>query len=347
MPWRRPGKSTILRRTAQTAQPRMTWAILGIPMAIRLQPESQRRSRKRRPKPQKRVRAKLTVAPLAVAGMLLAGLMLLLVICGYVQLYEATNEVGQLQDEIATLQEKNDRLQSTYDEKVDLNTVESEAAKLGMHKPNSKQSIELNLSGQDKAEIMTTEKENILQTAWKAITGTAKKMIEYFRERDIQFDKAQPGECAGLWCDRGNRCRAAACGAAHRAKMGNDDGRQKNRKTKMEYPTWGKEDPASNRLFLRRTFCIMAVCGILLFIPLIITLFHMMITKHDVDESQAIENQTRSTTISADRGTIYDRNMNVLASSSTVENVFLDPLELSQDKVDLNQLAQDLDDAES
>ena len=129
---------------------------------------------KRRPKPQKRVRAKLTVAPLAVAGMLLAGLMLLLVICGYVQLYEATNEVGQLQDESATLQ-------STYDEKVDLNTVESEAAKLGMHKPNSKQSIELNLSGQDKAEIMTTEKENILQTAWKAITGTAKKMIEYFR----------------------------------------------------------------------------------------------------------------------------------------------------------------------
>ena len=56
---------------------------------------------KRRPKPQKQVRAKLTVAPLAVAGMLLAGLMLLLVICGYVQLYEATNEVGQLQDEIA------------------------------------------------------------------------------------------------------------------------------------------------------------------------------------------------------------------------------------------------------
>ena len=61
----------------------------------------------------------------------------------------------------------------------------------------------------------------------------------------------------------------------------------------------GKEDPASNRLFLRRTFCIMAVCGILLFIPLIITLFHMMITKHDVYESQAIANQTRSTTSSA------------------------------------------------
>ena len=49
-----------------------------------------------------------------------------------------------------------------------------------MHKPNSKQSIELNLSGQDKAEIMTTEKKTSA-TAWKAITGTAKKMIEYFR----------------------------------------------------------------------------------------------------------------------------------------------------------------------
>ena len=73
---------------------------------------------KRQPKPQKRARAKLTVAPLAVAGMLLAGLMLLLVICGYVQLYEATNEVGQLQDEIATLQEKNEIERELHREKT-------------------------------------------------------------------------------------------------------------------------------------------------------------------------------------------------------------------------------------
>ena len=104
----------------------------------------------------------------------------------------------------------------------------------------------------------------------------------------------------------------------------------------------GREDPASNRLFLRRTFCVMAVCGILLFIPLVATLFRMMILQHDEYESEAIANQTRSTTITADRGTIYDRNMNTLAVSTTVENVFLDPLELSQDEVDIEKLAEDL-----
>lgn len=132
-------------------------------------------------KPHKRTKAKLTIAPLAVVGMLLSCLMLLLVVCGYIQLYEATAEVGNLQDEITQLQEKNERLQSTYDEKVDLNTVESAAAELGMHKPNSKQSVYLNLSGQDKAEILTAEKANIVETIVEAIGSTAKKMIEYFR----------------------------------------------------------------------------------------------------------------------------------------------------------------------
>ena len=138
---------------------------------------------KRRPKPQKRVRAKLTVAPLAVAGMLLAGLMSLSLQTIYAQRITRSFRNTSMLEALTILAKstKDYRINFMYDEKVDLNTVESEAAKLGMHKPNSKQSIELNLSGQDKAEIMTTEKENILQTAWKAITGTAKKMIEYFR----------------------------------------------------------------------------------------------------------------------------------------------------------------------
>ena len=104
----------------------------------------------------------------------------------------------------------------------------------------------------------------------------------------------------------------------------------------------GREDPGSNRLFLRRTFRIMAVCGIVLFIPVLINLFHMMITKHEMYESRAIANQTRSTSITASRGTIYDRNMNTMAVSATVENVFLDPVNLRDDEIDLEELAEDL-----
>ena len=104
----------------------------------------------------------------------------------------------------------------------------------------------------------------------------------------------------------------------------------------------GREDPGSNRFFLSRTLCVMAMCGIILFIPLFINLGILMIGRHEELESAAIANQTRTTSITASRGTIYDRNMNVLAISTTVENVFLDPQDLAEDGVDLVQLSADL-----
>ena len=55
-----------------------------------------------------------------------------------------------------------------------------------------------------------------------------------------------------------------------------------------------------------------------------------MITEHDYYNEKAIKNQTRSTNLTATRGVIYDANMNVLASSSTVETVFIDPNEIAE-----------------
>ena len=60
------------------------------------------------------------------------------------------------------------------------------------------------------------------------------------------------------------------------------------------------------------------------------TLYHLMITEHDYYNEKAIKNQTRSTNLTATRGVIYDANMNVLASSSTVETVFIDPNEIAE-----------------
>ena len=93
---------------------------------------------------------------------------------------------------------------------------------------------------------------------------------------------------------------------------------------------------------LRRTTFIMIFCGILLFIPLIWQLFRLMIVEHDRYESQAISNQTRSTPVTADRGVIYDCNMNILAASKTVENVFLDPLEIHNAEEDVDFIANGL-----
>ena len=95
---------------------------------------------------------------------------------------------------------------------------------------------------------------------------------------------------------------------------------------KQTVPVYDREKAGHG--VLRRTTFIMVFCGILLFIPLIWQLFQLMIVQHDEFESDAISNQTRSTTVSADRGVIYDCNMNILAASKTVENVFIDPWEI-------------------
>ena len=93
---------------------------------------------------------------------------------------------------------------------------------------------------------------------------------------------------------------------------------------------------------LRRTAFIMVLCGVLIFIPLFVQLFQMMILQHDAFQAQAINNQSRTVIISADRGVIYDRNLNKLAASTAVENIFLDPLEIKRSKEDKNLIAYGL-----
>ena len=100
--------------------------------------------------------------------------------------------------------------------------------------------------------------------------------------------------------------------------------------TKEQIQANKEKNQRANRTILRRTLVLMIVCGIVVFIPLIATLYHLMITEHDYYEERAIKNQTRSTSLSASRGVIYDANMNVLASSSTVETVFIDPNEIAE-----------------
>ena len=87
----------------------------------------------------------------------------------------------------------------------------------------------------------------------------------------------------------------------------------------------GTSSERTNRTILNRTMILMILCGIVLFIPLIAVLYNLMIVDHAMYEEMAIQNQTRNMVLTADRGVIYDRNMNIMASSATVETIFLDP----------------------
>ena len=87
----------------------------------------------------------------------------------------------------------------------------------------------------------------------------------------------------------------------------------------------------ANRTVQVRTFILMIVLGIVLFVVLACKLFQLQIVQHDKLQKMAVEQQTRSTEVTASRGTIYDRNGNILAISATAETVFLSPKELNDE----------------
>ncbi len=92
----------------------------------------------------------------------------------------------------------------------------------------------------------------------------------------------------------------------------------------------------------RRIVAVAAVLGLLSFVPVALRLYGLMVTDYEYYADQALKNQTRTTQVTADRGVIYDRNMNILACSQSVENVYLNPHELKQSKADLPAVAQKL-----
>lgn len=70
--------------------------------------------------------------------------------------------------------------------------------------------------------------------------------------------------------------------------------------------------------FIRRLRVTAAVLGVLAFVPAAARLYQMMVSQYDTYSALALRNQSRTTAVAAARGTIYDRNMNILAASKTV-----------------------------
>ena len=92
----------------------------------------------------------------------------------------------------------------------------------------------------------------------------------------------------------------------------------------------------------KRLLLAMAFLGFLAFVPVAWRLYDLMIRQYDYYAGLALRNQTRTTTVNAHRGEIYDRNMNILATSVNVENVYLDPHELRQSKADIGDISRTL-----
>ena len=85
----------------------------------------------------------------------------------------------------------------------------------------------------------------------------------------------------------------------------------------------------ANRVIQTRTFVLMLIMGIGMFIVLFFKLYSLQITRHEELQSKAVSQQTRSSVVNADRGTIYDASGNILAISSPAETIFLSPKEIN------------------
>ena len=92
-----------------------------------------------------------------------------------------------------------------------------------------------------------------------------------------------------------------------------------------------KSDAArwANRVVRTRTTLLMIVLGVCTFLALFWKLYDLQINRHDEMWERAVDQQTRSATVPASRGTIYDCNGYMLAVSSTAEEVNISPKEIA------------------
>ena len=85
----------------------------------------------------------------------------------------------------------------------------------------------------------------------------------------------------------------------------------------------------ANQVIRGRTVWLMAIFGVATFLLLFWKLFDLQILRHEELESKAVSQQTRSSIITASRGTIYDRGGEVLAISTTAETVNISPKDIA------------------
>ncbi len=87
-----------------------------------------------------------------------------------------------------------------------------------------------------------------------------------------------------------------------------------------------RADGKNNRSLFRRTIFLMVVLGIGMFLPLIAQLYKLQIVEQKDWETRAANQQTKSVSVAANRGTIYDREGRAMALSATVYKLILNPM---------------------
>lgn len=109
-----------------------------------------------RPRRAPAVRTKPASVFLAVATILALACVMAVLVFAHGRLYDVTSRVSSQKSELAELEKQRALLEGQYNSMIDYRAIEEEATtRLGMSKPTTGQTVYVNLSGADRAEVLS------------------------------------------------------------------------------------------------------------------------------------------------------------------------------------------------
>lgn len=115
-------------------------------IAYQMDVQPARKKRVRLPKPKAKKQMVLHVDPVAVGGILVAAVMLVLLVVGFVRLQDARAEAVVLESYVQDLQAENQQLAQSYKEGYDLEEIRQIALAMGMIPASEAQTITIPVS---------------------------------------------------------------------------------------------------------------------------------------------------------------------------------------------------------
>ena len=125
------------------------------------------------------VRARAEISVVALLGAVVVLALLVLVVSGYVRLYELSSVHTQLSNQLTALEAEQTRLETSYENQMNIDQIELVAvSEMGMHLPRDNQIVYLNMSGEDSAVVYASD-----SVAVNSVAQAVKNGVGYLIDR--------------------------------------------------------------------------------------------------------------------------------------------------------------------
>ena len=98
----------------------------------KIEPEMPQKQASRLPKPRKRRQPVVYYDPLAMVSLAVTAVMLILMVAGFITLFQTYGEVTRMEQQVAQLRQENAQLQREYESGYDLEEIRQQAEALGL-----------------------------------------------------------------------------------------------------------------------------------------------------------------------------------------------------------------------